>query len=128
MAIRWPGLLRKSGSCACPPAAAGPARTLKARSVVEFFDGAPVWCSGEQLWDAGLPAGMAKIRSDFRKRDEHEFSLEHAWVGNLQFGRVNRFVAVEQNVQIDFPRPLCEGFFAAHAGFDDAKRAQQIQS
>src|SRR6266436_28486 len=77
---------------------------------MEFFDGAVVGTGGEQVRNARLPARVAEIRSDFRERDEHEFSLEHAWVRHLQFGGVNRFVAIKQNIQVDLPGALCKAF------------------
>ena len=48
-------------------------------------------------------------------------------MGYLQFRRVNCFVSIQQKVQIYFSGSLREGFFAAHAGFDDTQGAEQIQ-
>src|SRR6266849_3181099 len=46
---------------------------------------------------------------------------------HLQFRRVDRLVAVEQNIHIDQPRPFGHQLLAAHARFDGAQRLQQLQ-
>lgn len=63
---------------------------------------------------------MAKIGRDFGEGGEDEIAQEHARVRNLKSGRVDGFVGVEKNVEIDEAGPLGEGFFATHFGFDAA--------
>ena len=67
---------------------------------------------------------MAKRGSNLGERNKDEPAFQHTRVGNLKLGRVERFVAVEQDVEINDARSLGDGFAAAHAGFDGTQRVE----
>ena len=70
---------------------------------------------------------MAQRGGNFRQRNEDETPFEHARMRNLQFRRIQCFVTVEKNVQIDEPRALRNGFSAPHARFNDVQGAEKVQ-
>lgn len=82
---------------------------------------------GKELGDAGFPRGVTQSGRDFRKRDENEFAVEHARMGNLQFRRVDGFHPIEKNVEINEAWAFGKDLAAAHAGFDEAKRAEETE-
>ncbi len=94
---------------------------------MHFFDGAAVPRGGEEVRDPGGPCGMPKRGGNFHQRDQNEFSFEHAWVGYLELGSVDRFLAVEQDVQVNEPGSFGNGFAAAHARFDKTQGTEQIE-
>jgi len=70
---------------------------------MEFFDGAVVGTGGEKVRHARLPARVAEIRSDFRERDEHEFSHRACVGGAPAIPACQSFRCHKANIQIDLP-------------------------
>ena len=58
------------------------------------------------------------VRRDLRERLEHEPPLVHERVGDLQVGRVDHLVAVQDQVQVDRPRLPPRAALAAEATLD----------
>ena len=69
---------------------------------------------------------MAVGWRDLRKRNEDEKSFEHAWMRNLEIRSGDRFVAIEQDVQIDEAGAFGEVLLAAHGRFDFSHPAQEF--
>jgi hypothetical protein len=65
--------------------------------------------------------------SDFGEGGEDEIALKHAGMGDLQGGRVDGFVSVEKNVEIDEARSFGEGLLAAHFGFDATEGGEELR-
>lgn len=82
---------------------------------------------GEEVGNVGWPGRMAKVRRDLGERSEDEIALEHAGMGDLQVRRVDGFVGVEEDVQIDQPRTFGKGLLAAHFGLDAAKSGEKLR-
>jgi len=68
---------------------------------------------------------MAHIRRNFRQRLQHKAPQVHPRMRDLQFGRVDCFLAVQQNVEINQSRAFRDELLAAHVSFDLPQRLQQ---
>jgi hypothetical protein len=69
---------------------------------------------------------MLELRRDFGERRENELALEHAGMGDLQFGSVERQVAQKKDVYIEEARSFGESFFAAELRFDGSEGMEKF--
>ena len=65
------------------------------------------------------------MRGDFGEGNQHELALEHAWVGNLQFRRGDRLIAIYKDIDVEEAGAFGESFFAAEVVFDGAEGVEE---
>lgn len=68
---------------------------------------------------------MAQVRGDFGEGNQHELALEHARVGDLQFGRGDGLIAIYKDIDVEEAGAFGESFFAAEVVFDGAEGMEE---
>ena len=69
---------------------------------------------------------MLELRRDFGERRQNEFAFEHSRMRDLQFGRNDRLIAEEKDVDVEEARAFGEGFSAAKLGLDGVESMQEL--
>lgn len=65
--------------------------------------------------------------SNLGERDENETTRQHSRVRHLKFGKIDGFVAVKEDVQVDEARAFGKSFCAAHGLLDVLESPQEFQ-
>src|SRR5579883_697340 len=73
-----------------------------------------------------LARGQVEVRGDLEQRDQHERALGQLRVRDGEAVLVDGLVAVEQQVQVDFPRPPAFPVLPAQLCFDRLQLLQQL--
>ncbi len=68
--------------------------------------------------DGDAEGGMDRVRGELAERNKDEAPPMHFGVGNVQVPLGNNLLAVEEEIQIDQPRPPLRSFGPAHPPFD----------
>ena len=69
---------------------------------------------------------MAYFRSDLGERFENKPALLHGGMRNCEARFAHDAVAIQQHVDVDFPRAFCAQAQASHGGFDRQCQLQQL--
>ena len=80
----------------------------------------------QQLPHGSLQHRMPQIRRQFRQRRQHKPSLRHARMRDLQLRRFHHRVPIQQNVEVDQPRPFGRSFHPPHLALDALEVLEQL--
>lgn len=65
------------------------------------------------------------MRGDFGEGNQHEFTFQHARVGDLQLGCGHGLIAIYKDIDVEEAGAFGESFFAAEVVFDGAESVEE---